>query len=173
VDERLGRVVGQMLDRHASGEPGQAVLITQESDGIPDERRLYWLNADVWRIEQGSEWSVCDGTTVGSGEGTVLSESAPIRRGWPNYWLQLVFPLRGHFWGRMGDDYFMESARPLDGDAFVSLRGTEDDREGHLLVTDEGFVRHFATAYRSMSLIEVVHGPMDVAGLFRLPPRER
>jgi hypothetical protein len=165
----LGQVVGLLLDRNASRMPGSGVLLEQEGDLVIAERRLYWRDVDVWRVEHGGEWSLCDGITVGHGSGDSVSESVPVRRGWPSYWMQLVFPLRGHYWGRMGDDYYMESVHPAGEHAFISLKGTDSERQGHLLVDDDGFIVQFARPHGSFSLVRDVVRPVVRDELFVLP----
>jgi hypothetical protein len=118
-----------------STESGTARLIHHARGEEPVEHRLYWRSADVWRLENSHGHSVCDGASIyATTHGRISSSPIESRRGWPAWHLQLVFPLRAHVWGRLGDDYYLVDAAEEDQLLRVTLAGTEDDRAGSLLV---------------------------------------
>ena len=162
----LGRVLGLVLDRHESREAGSAVLVS-DGDGGPERVGLSWHSASVWRCELRGGGTVCDGTQVQEWQGAVRSPPHPARPGWPDWNLQLVFPLRAHVWGRMGDDYFPAGTRAHPEGVQVDLLGMEGARTGHLVVDpDSGFVREMSLlgGRRVLRLEELTQGPLPDRG---------
>lgn len=170
----LGQVVGALLDRHASIESGSARLVVHERGEEPSEHELYWRSADVWRVEGPRYRVVCDGIHVYEKPRRGPAERPRTARlGHPAWELQLVFPLRAHVWGRMGDDYFMAAAAP-EGDTLVrvGLLGTEDDRTGSLLVDmATGCVREADYSGTRLRLVDLDLRPQP-DGLFVAPDHE-
>lgn len=160
----LGRVLGLLMDRHTSMEAGQATVVHRHEDEGTDEYRLFWHHSSVWRVEQGDYGMVCDGSQVQEWRGRTRHPPTPARPGHPAWHLQLVFPLRAHVFGRLGDDYFPSDVCPHDQGVLVTLEGTEGDRQGHLVVdTDQGFIREasFLGGRRTLHLLDLRQGPLD------------
>lgn len=162
----LGRVLGLLLDRHTSTEAGQATVVHRLDDEGTDEHRIFWHHASVWRVEQGDHGMVCDGRQVQEWRGGKRHPPTPARPGHPAWHLQLVFPLRAHVFGRSGDDYFPSEVCSHDKGVLVRLEGTEDDRQGHLLVDpDQGFITEasFLGGRRTLHLLDLRRGPINAA----------
>jgi hypothetical protein len=160
----LGRVLGLLMDRHASTEAGRATLVHRHDDEGTNEYRLSWHHASVWRVEQGDHGMVCDGRRVQEWRGRKRHAPTAARPRHPAWHLQLVFPLRAHVFGRLGDDYFPSHVRSHDQGVLVTLQGTEDDRQGHLVVdTDQCFIREasFLNGRRTLHLRDLRQGPLD------------
>lgn len=162
----LGRLVGLLLDRHASTVPGQATVVHESDEDGTEECLLFWHSASVWRMERGGGGVLSDGRLVQEWQGRRRLPPHPARPGHPAWHFQLVFPLRAHVFGRVGDDYFPSSVQPHDQGVLVALEGTEDDRRGHLLVDPaEGFIREasFLDGRRTLRLTELRQGPLEDA----------
>lgn len=160
----LGRVLGLLLDRHASTEAGQATVVDQHDDEGTEESRIFWHSASVWRVEQGDRGMVSDGRQVQEWLGRKRQPATPARKGHAPWHLQLAFPLRAPVFGRLGDDYFPSDVRWHDDGVLVSLAGMEDDRQGHLVVdTDGGFISEasFLGGRRTLHLLHLRRGPLD------------
>lgn len=167
----LGRVLGLLLARHTSSEAGSATLLHFRDGGEAKSIRLFWRSADTWRVEQAGAGSVSDGYHVQEWHGQERGRPTPARPGWPNYWLQLVFPLRGHFWGRIGDDYYPASTSEHPDGVRVDLAGIEDNRTGHLVVDPrQGFIRQMSLqdGRRRLELTNVQVGPLAESEMFRV-----
>jgi len=153
------------MDRHRSTEAGRATVLYESDEESAEEVRLFWHSASVWRMEQRGGGRVSDGTQVQEWRGRQRWPPHPVHReGGPDYWFQLVFPLRAHVWGRSGDDYFPSQTRRHPDGVLVTLNGMEDDREGHLLVDpDSGFIREisFLSGRRTLRLADLQRGPLD------------
>lgn len=160
----LGRVIGLLMDRHASTEAGRATVFYESDEESAEEVRLFWHSASVWRMEHRGGGLVSNGAQVQEWQGRQRRPPRPVREGWPDYYFQLVFPLRAHVWGRSGDDYFPSQTRRHHDGVLVTLNGTEDDRKGHLLVDpDSGFIREisFLSGRRTLRLADLQRGPLD------------
>lgn len=167
----LGRVLGVLLDRHASTEPGSATLLHYGGDSDGERVGIFWGSASVWRVEQSGGGSVCDGSRIQEWHGRRRRRPIPARPGWPDWHLQLVFPLRAHIWGRMGDDYYPASTREHPHGVQVDLTGREDDRIGHIVVDPEhGFIRQMSLlgGRTRLELTDLQVGPHPDAHLFRV-----
>ena len=161
----LGRVLGLLLDRHASTEPGQATVVESDEEGV-QEIRLFWNNASVWRLERQGGGVVSDGLHEQEWRGRNRQPPHPTRQTHPAWHFQLVFPLRAHVFGRLGDDYFPSGAEAHDEGVLVALEGTEDDRQGHLVVdSSSGFIREAAylSGRHTLRLTDLQLGPLDGA----------
>jgi hypothetical protein len=160
----LGRVLGLLLDRHASTEPGQATLVHESDEDGVEQVRLFWHSASVWRMETQHGGVISDGVQVQEWQGSRRHPPRPARKSWPGWHFQLVFPLRAHVFGRLGDDYFPTQTRLHQDAVLVELAGMEDDRTGHLLVDrDDGFIREasFLGGRRTLRLDDLHQGPLD------------
>lgn len=160
----LGRVLGLLLDRHTSTDAGRATVVHRHDDEGTEEFRVYWHHASVWRVEQGDYGMVSDGTQLQEWRGRSRQPPTPARQEHPAWQLQLVFPLRAPVFGRLGDDYFPAYARAHDKGVLVGLEGTEDDREGHLVVDPgSGFISEasFLSGRRTLRLLDLQVGPHD------------
>ncbi len=159
----LGRVLGLLLDRHASVEPGRAMVVHQ-SQQTTEEVRLFWHSTDVWRMERRDRGVVSDGAQVQSWRGRIRHPPHAARPGHPEWHFQLVFPLRAPVYGRVGDDYFPVEARSHEDGVLVALRGMDDDRQGHLLVDPEsGFIREasYLGGRTTLRLTNLHRGPLS------------
>lgn len=123
----LGRVLGLLLDRHASTEPGQATVIHESDEEGVEESRLFWNNASVWRLERRGGGVVSDGLHEQEWRGRNRQPPHPTRQAHPAWHFQLVFPLRAHVFGRLGDDYFPSRVEAHDDGVLVALEGMQDD----------------------------------------------
>ncbi len=167
----LGRVLGLLLDRHASTEPGRAVVVYESAEERREEVRVFWHSASVWRVERARTGAVSDGTRVQAWHGDRLLAPRPARPGHPDWFLQLVFPLRAAVLGRTGDDYFPSRTRAHENGVLVELEGTDDDRRGHLIVDTDGFIHAaaFLDGRWALRLTELAQGPLDdPASLFAI-----
>ena len=159
----LGRVLGVLLDRHASAGPGQATVIHASDEEGTEECRLFWHSASVWRMERDNGGVLSDGRQEQEWRGQRRQPPHPTRPGHPAWHFQLVFPLRAHVFGRSGDDYFPSRVQPHEEGVLVELEGTEDDRRGHLVVDPaEGFIREasFLSGRRTLRLVDLRQGPL-------------
>lgn len=80
----LGRVLGLLLDRHASTEPGQATVIHESDEEGVEESRLFWNNASVWRLERRGGGVVSDGLHEQEWRGRNGSRRIPRARRTPH-----------------------------------------------------------------------------------------
>lgn len=159
----LGRVLGVLLDRHTSAEPGQATVIHESDEEGTEEFQLFWHSASVWRMERENGGILSDGRQEQEWRGQRRQTPHPTRPGHPAWHFQLVFPLRAHVFGRSGDDYFPSCVQPHDEGVLVQLQGTEDDRQGHLVVDPAGgFIREasFLSGRRTLRLVDLHQGPL-------------
>jgi hypothetical protein len=137
--------------------------VHESDEADREEVRVFWHNASVWRVERERGGVVSDGTHMQEWQGGHRSLPRAARRGHPDWFLQLVFPLRSPVLGRIGDDYFPAGTQAHERGALVELEGTEDDRRGHLVVDAEGFIREasFLSGRWTLRLTEVAQGPLD------------
>ncbi len=159
----LGRVVGLLLDRHASTEPGRAVVVYESAEEGREEVRVFWHSASVWRVDRARTGAVSDGTQIQAWQGDRRLAPRPARPGHPDWFLQLVFPLRAPVLGRKGDDYFPSRTRAHESGVLVELEGTDDDRRGHLIVDTDGFIQEasFLDVRWTLRLTQLAQGPLD------------
>jgi hypothetical protein len=150
-----------LLDRSSSTESGTARLIYDARGEEPVEHRLYWRSAEVWRFENSHGHCICDGASIYANiQGTAASGPVESRRGWPAWHLQLVFPLRAHVWGRLGDDCYLADAAEEGQLLRVTLAGTQDDRAGSLLVEPStGYIHEADYNGNRLTLRDLKTGP--------------
>jgi hypothetical protein len=129
----LGLLIGLMLDRSNSPESGHAEIVLDGPDEDADHYRCWWRGPSVWRLDGTRESLFCDGSEVFSWRGSRATGRRKVRPGGEvPYAMQLCFPLRAHIWGRVGDDYAMDSVVPGDSTKLATIRlaGVDDDRSG-------------------------------------------
>lgn len=162
----LGELVGILLD---PPDMGRAV-VRYEEENRASTAQVAWvaeraLTPGRWSWTCGTTTQLSDGHALRSFRGSSLVEQVDGR---PEYWhpqLHLFSPIKGYFWGRPQDDWWMREVVTAEGTrAAIALASTEGDAEAHLVVDVPSRI---AVEYRrpngTLLVVDAVLGPPELS----------
>lgn len=162
----LGQLVGVLLDPPSAGR----ALVRSDRGGRVTTAQVAWvaeqgLQPGRWSWTSGTQTQMSDGETVRLFSGQRLVEGSSGR---PEYWderLHLFSPLKGYFWGRPQDDWWMRGCSPVQGTTHVvTLASMTSDEQARLLVNASArLVISYERPSRTLTAVDWVLGPPELS----------